>query len=132
MRSLQMLNYLGKITSVFFCNLCFKLCKSCGLNVSLSSVNQYCYVVRYVNTAAVYCPCMLRVTRSNSGYISFFFLHAAIMLFYFIQRIATKVLYFQKLYNHTHMVWHYCMSITPHKFVRPPCWYYREVEKYGF
>jgi hypothetical protein len=67
-----------------------------------------------------------------------YFFYAVIMLFYTTQRItAPMVCIFQ-----TSLIIHHCMallqvvlvSIPPHKFVHPPCWYYRleKIVKYDF
>jgi hypothetical protein len=76
------------------------------------------------------------VMGSNPG--ESFFYAAAMLLFYIMQRITTpKLCIFRKS-----ITLHHCMpllqvalvSIPPHRFVRPPCWYYRlfDIKKYDF
>jgi hypothetical protein len=60
------------------------------------------------------------------------------LLFYTMQRITPPKFYiFRKsitIHHCTALLQVALVSIPPHKFVRPPCWYYqlREIVKYDF
>jgi hypothetical protein len=80
------------------------------------------------------------VAGSNSGQVkTFAFSFMQLPCYYFTynkELICTKICIFRK------STIHYCIALLqvalvstpPHKFVRPPCWYYRlyEIEEYDF
>jgi hypothetical protein len=112
-------------------NFSFQLYKSCGLNVFF----KYCKSRRICYNARQFCGSVLDSYAWGHGIESwtpqniFFFHSAAMLLLYIVQMITIpKFCIFRKS-----ITIHHCvallqvalMSIPPHKFVCPPCWYYR-------
>jgi hypothetical protein len=100
---------------------------------SLSNVNQYRYVTRRISFVVAYGTPTQGVMGLNRVQVKTCFFHSvAMFLFYIIQRITIPKFCISRKY----ITMHHCMallqvalvSIPPHKFVRPPYWYYRLYE----
>jgi hypothetical protein len=91
---------------------------------SLSNINQYRYV--NVRTGLAHMGSQDRIFVKPK----YFFLSCSrlIVILHYTKNYYTEVLYFPEI-----KTIHHCkallqvalVSIPPHKFVRPPCWYYR-------
>jgi hypothetical protein len=105
---------------------------------SLSSVNKYRYVTRRVSSVVAYWTRMLGVMRSKACQVkTFLSCSRHVAMLHYTKNYFSKVLYFRKCITIHHsmaLLQVVLVSIPPHKFVRPPCWYYRlqEVEKHDF
>jgi hypothetical protein len=60
-----------------------------------------------------------------------------VVILHYTKNYCTKVLYFPEIYNHKSFYVQLqvaLVSLPPHKFVRPPCWYFwmYEIEEYDF
>jgi hypothetical protein len=89
---------------------------------SSNNVNQQGYITkRLTSVVAHHTPCGHGI-EDWSSQNNLFFHAAAMLLFYIVQRTA-KVLVFSE-----NLLPHHCMALLkvalPHKFIRPPCWYY--------
>jgi hypothetical protein len=105
---------------------------------SLSIINQYQQIIRCMSSCGSILVSYAWGHGINSSSSLNFFFHATTMLFYTVQRITfPKFCIFQKfitVHHHMALLQVALVSIPPHKFIRPPCWYYQlqEIVKYDF
>jgi hypothetical protein len=102
---------------------------------SLSNTNPYQYITRCISSVVVYWS---RTQDQILLKCKYFFLSCShhVVILHNTKNYYTNVLYFLNTFNH------HCMALLqvalvstpPHKFVRPPCWYYQlwEIGMYDF
>jgi hypothetical protein len=100
----------------------------------LITVNQYLYVILRVSSVVAYW--LLCVGLRDGIPVKsepFYSCSRHIVILHYTKDCCTRVFYFSNIFTHTSLQVA-LVSIPPHKFVCPSCWYYllQEIEKYDF
>jgi hypothetical protein len=128
--SFQILNKNKKyISYITLDNFSFQLCNSWCVNVFFKNSTSIRHNARYLSRSWLVSYAWERRIEFSSPLNIIFFHVATMLLFCTIQRITFRMFcIFPKICNHASLYGLFqaaLMSIQPHRFVCPPCWYYQ-------